>query len=61
MFHTLPHRYIGKRYTQISCFNRETLEPDTIGMGEGTDSFLIPTVFAASLHHLAYLLLQGSY
>ena len=38
----------GKRYTQISCFNRETLEPDTIGMGEGTDSFLIPTVLGVT-------------
>lgn len=38
----------GKRYTQISCFNRETLEPDTVGMGEGTDSFLIPTVLGVT-------------
>lgn len=28
---------LGKRYTQIGCFNRETLEPDTIGMGEGPE------------------------
>lgn len=34
----------GKKYTQISCFNRKTLEPDTIGMKEGADNFLIPTV-----------------
>lgn len=38
----------GKRYTQISCFNRETLEPDTIGMGEGSDQFLIPTVLGVT-------------
>lgn len=38
----------GKKHTQISCFNRETLEPDTIGMGEGTDSFLIPTVLGVT-------------
>lgn len=38
----------GKRYTQISCFNRKTLEPDTIGMKEGTDGFLIPTVLGVT-------------
>lgn len=38
----------GKRYTQISCFNRETLEPDTIGMEETSDKFLIPTVLGVT-------------
>jgi len=44
---------LGKRYTQISCFNRNTLEPDTIGTGAGEENispeyFLIPTVLAVT-------------
>jgi len=43
---------LGDKFTQISCFNRTTLEPDTIGIGgsgvQSPDDFLIPTVLAVT-------------
>lgn len=39
---------LGGKFTQISCFDRERLEPDTIGLGSNGDDFLIPTVLGVT-------------
>lgn len=46
---------LGEYHTQISCFNRETLEPDTVGMDVDKDNFLIPTALFVTKENREWL------